>query len=337
MPAPRSNTASRPTIPSSSRIKQIVARLWQVGATLGVIDGDHEPVLLPLQRHAKPAARQFEAEWGRSRTCRHHKLCGDSGIRQRAGNPGAHVPRGGRELRVAGHSHARDTRQLRQVVAILKQARQHVPPSCQPGPRQIGQRNSRRLREQPQRPLRVANPALSTTTLFAMRAMAPNGGISNKRALRDHTITGRSGAASGSTTDGKSASAASEAVISICFAADLAPPAERHPALGVDAFGQGTLSRAAQPHHNRAGRMLRHQGRNGFPNAAASPLASASTTRVKVQARNTPAPPSAPSETHRSASSRRTCSGATITVSSTRARGAPASSSAAAGPQDPAA
>ena len=46
--------------------------------------------------------------------------------------------------------------------------------------------------------------------------MAPNGGISNKRALRDHTITGRSGAASGSTTDGKSASAASDAVISIC-------------------------------------------------------------------------------------------------------------------------
>ncbi len=124
--------------------------------------------------------------------------------------------------------------------------------------------------------------------------MAPNGGISNRRALLDHTITGRSGAASGSTTDGKSASAASEAVISIC-----SQQICRRSPNGIQHWAYTRSASARSPAPLSRTTIVR-AGCSGIsaaivsPSAAASSLASASTTRVKVQARSTPAPPSRP-------------------------------------------
>src|ERR1035441_7962308 len=142
-------------------------------------------------------------------------------------------------------------------------------------------------------------------------------------------IRGRSGTASGSTTDGKSASAASETKIStcsqqICF---LWPNGIQH-----WEYTRSVIERSPGPLIRTT---MARAGCSGMSAAMVSPrlcVSSSSsliTSNVIEQARSTPAPPSAALavETHNSASSFRILSGATvalITVSSTRAHSAPA-------------
>ena len=151
----------------------------------------------------------------------------------------------------------------------------------------------------------------------------------SRRGLRYHRITGRSGTASGSTTDGTSPSEASEAMISTCSQQIWRrwPNGIQHWAKtrSVSERSPAPLSRITMVRAGCSGMRAAMVS----PSAETSSRSSARTIRVMVQARRTPSPLrlACCPWSQRSARSRRILSGkstAAITVSSRCGRGGPA-------------